>query len=72
MFRIYYPQPLSAKEVVPTAKLNGLEERLFGSLSSGPKQRVLFGLSICGHPELVLFDEPTAGMNIESRRARWD
>ena len=72
LFRTYYPQPLPAKEVVHTAKLNGLEDRLFGKLSGGQKQRVLFGLAICGNPDLVFLDEPTAGMDIESRRALWD
>lgn len=72
LFRSYYPQPLKAKEIVRIAKLEGLEERLFGKLSGGQKQRVLFGLAICGNPDLVFLDEPTAGMDIESRRALWD
>jgi ABC-2 type transport system ATP-binding protein len=72
LFRSYYPQPLPAKEVVRIAKLEGSEDRLFGKLSGGQKQRVLFGLAICGNPDLVFLDEPTAGMDIESRRALWD
>ena len=72
LFRSYYPQPLPVKSVVRTARLEGLEDRLFGKLSGGQKQRVLFGLAICGNPDLVFLDEPTAGMDIESRRALWD
>jgi ABC-2 type transport system ATP-binding protein len=72
LFRSYYPQPLPAKEVVRIAKLEGLEDRHFGKLSGGQRQRTLFGLAICGNPDLVFLDEPTTGMDIESRRALWD
>jgi len=72
LFRSYYPQPVAASEVVRIAKLDGLEKSLFGKLSGGQKQRVLFGLAICGNPDLVFLDEPSAGMDIESRRALWD
>jgi ABC-2 type transport system ATP-binding protein len=72
LFRSYYPQPLPAKEIVRIAKLEGLEDRLFGKLSGGQRQRALFGLAICGNPDLVFLDEPTTGMDIESRHALWD
>jgi ABC-2 type transport system ATP-binding protein len=72
LFRSYYPQPLPAKEIVRIAKLEGLEDRLFGKLSGGQRQRTLFGLAICGNPDLVFLDEPTTGMDIESRHALWD
>jgi ABC-2 type transport system ATP-binding protein len=72
LFRSYYPQPLSGAEVVRTAKLEGIENQMFGKLSGGQKQRVLFGLALCGNPDLIFLDEPTAGMDIESRRALWD
>jgi ABC-2 type transport system ATP-binding protein len=72
LFRSYYPNPLPAAEIVRMAQLDGLESRLFGKLSGGQKQRVLFGLALCGNPDLVFLDEPTVGMDIESRRALWD
>jgi ABC-2 type transport system ATP-binding protein len=33
---------------------------------------MLFGLALCGNPDLVFLDEPTVGMDIESRRSLWD
>ena len=71
MFRGYYPQPLSFAEIVRVAQLEGFEDRQFGKLSGGQKQRVLFGLAIAGDPDLVFLDEPTVGMDIESRRGLW-
>jgi ABC-2 type transport system ATP-binding protein len=71
LFRSYYPRPLAYAEVVRIAKLEGIEDRQFGQLSGGQKQRVLFGLALCGDPDLVFLDEPTVGMDIESRRALW-
>jgi ABC-2 type transport system ATP-binding protein len=72
LFRSYYPHPLPAAEVIRIAKLDGIADQLFGKLSGGQKQRVLFGLALCGNPDLIFLDEPTVGMDIESRRGLWD
>jgi ABC-2 type transport system ATP-binding protein len=71
-FRSYYPHPLAAEEIVRIAKLDGLENKFYGKLSGGQKQRVLFGLALAGNPDLIFLDEPTVGMDIESRRGLWD
>lgn len=72
LFSSYYPHPLPAPEVVRRAGLEGLENRRFGELSGGQRQRVLFGLALCGDPDLVFLDEPTVGMDLQSRRRLWD
>lgn len=72
LFRGYYPAPMEMREVVRIAKLEGFENRMFAKLSGGQKQRTLFGLALCGNPDLIVLDEPTTGMDIESRRALWD
>jgi ABC-2 type transport system ATP-binding protein len=44
---------------------------LFGQLSGGQKQRVLFAIALAGDPDLIFLDEPTVGLDIESRRGMW-
>ena len=70
-FRGYYPAPLPVASVVEAAGLHGLEDRLFGTLSGGQQRRVLFGIALCGDPQLVFVDEPTTGLDAEVRRTLW-
>jgi ABC-2 type transport system ATP-binding protein len=72
LFRSYYPHPLATAEIVHRAGLEGIENRRFGDLSGGQRQRVLFGLALCGDPDLVFLDEPTVGMDLQTRRRLWD
>ena len=67
-FRGYYPNPMPLAAVVAAAGLDGLDRRLYGQLSGGEQRRVQFGIAICGNPELVFLDEPTTGLDVESRR----
>jgi ABC-2 type transport system ATP-binding protein len=71
VFSSYYRAPLPMAKTIDAAGLRGLENRLFGTLSGGQKQRVLFALAICGNPDLLFLDEPTAGLDVEARRALW-
>ena len=71
LFSSYYPNPLPFEETIAAAGLEGLERRLFGRLSGGQKQRVLFALAICGNPDILVLDEPTAGLDVDSRRGLW-
>jgi ABC-2 type transport system ATP-binding protein len=72
LFSSYYPNPLPIKEVLAAAGLEKLADRKFGDLSGGQRQRTLFALAICGNPDLLFLDEPTVGLDVESRRALWE
>jgi ABC-2 type transport system ATP-binding protein len=72
LFSSYYTKPMAAGEVLAVAGLEKLRDRKFGDLSGGQRQRVLFALAICGDPDLIFLDEPTAGLDVEARRMLWD
>jgi ABC-2 type transport system ATP-binding protein len=72
LFSSYYPHPLPVHETLALADLGGLEGRRFGRLSGGQKQRLFFALAICGDPDLLILDEPSVGLDVESRALMWD
>lgn len=54
------------------AGIADLGNRTTGKLSGGQAQRVRFAMAIVANPELLVLDEPTAGMDVASRQAFWD
>ena len=72
LIRSYYPHPLPINELI---SLTGLTEQDLKTraekLSGGQKRRLSFALALAGNPELMIFDEPTVGMDISSRSRFW-
>jgi ABC-2 type transport system ATP-binding protein len=68
LFGSYYPHPMAPERAIALAGLEEQAKRASGKLSGGQRQRLYFALAICGDPDLIFFDEPTVGMDVESRR----
>jgi ABC-2 type transport system ATP-binding protein len=66
-----YPRPMAVEEVLDRADLGELADRRTTKLSGGQAQRVRFALALVPDPELLVLDEPTAAMDVESRRRFW-
>jgi ABC-2 type transport system ATP-binding protein len=71
MVAALYPLPLPVTEVLAMTGIGELAERRTQKLSGGESQRVRFAIALVANPELLVLDEPTVAMDVESRRAFW-
>lgn len=61
-----------ADELLVKLKLADKEDKYGKQLSGGMKRRLCLGMAIVGETTLVILDEPSSGLDIESRRLLWD
>ena len=59
-------------QVLKTVDLSHKADTRVSQLSGGEKRRLDFATAIYGRPELIVLDEPTTGLDIQSRDALWD
>jgi len=71
MMASLYPNPLSVAEVLEMTGTEEIADRRTQKLSGGQTQRVRLAVALVSNPELLVLDEPTAGMDVESRHAFW-
>ncbi|KQB85544.1 ABC transporter ATP-binding protein [Corynebacterium oculi] len=68
----YSAHPLDPAWLMEVVGLEGVRKNTYRRLSGGQQQRLSLALALIGRPELVFLDEPTAGMDAQSRLAVWE
>jgi ABC-2 type transport system ATP-binding protein len=72
LFRSFYPQGPSVTELLALVGLEAKREAWVGKLSGGQKQRLSVACALVGRPDVLFLDEPTTGLDPQSRLQLWD
>jgi ABC-2 type transport system ATP-binding protein len=67
-----HPKPEPIDLTLKRAGIDKFADQRVDRLSGGQTQRVRFALAICGRSELIVLDEPTTAMDVETRRLFWN
>jgi len=72
LFRSFYARGTDAARVIDLVQLGEKAKARVGQLSGGQRQRLALACALVGDPELLFLDEPTTGLDPQSRRQLWE
>ena len=71
LFRSFYADGFTIDELLATVELDAKRDTWVSKLSGGQRQRLSIACAMAGRPDLLFLDEPTTGLDPQSRRQLW-
>lgn len=67
-----FSRPMAVSDALERAGITSIAKRRVSKCSGGEQQRLKFALALLADPELLILDEPTAGMDVNARHSFWN